>query len=486
MLDKKKSVKAVVSVLAGLVLFMMIWTMIRVAYYSVIVSDDFWYAADTKMKNTNFFQYLVASWNYMVWVFNTHQGTYFSEFFNVFFNPVNNDGFPTLRIMMVLNAVLSFGSILFLVFATLKNMFKGELHIKLTIAALVIFVITQYDSFYETYFWYTGATVYSYPLSLATIGLAFMFLATNKEHKKKKLFTVLGCIFGFLGVGGSLAISGTACYFALCAVVYYFIRDKKIEKCSLFVFLSMFIGSLINTIAPGNYVRLSSVNDTGLNIAVILKDTRSEFHSINSWLFDRTNFWVILLIAALCGFFLAGKLIVDKKAYFISSIFAVLSQFVTIMPVVMGYNVPWMPNRCIFVAVFAIALSYVNLAVMIGWLVTDSMNSEARGYVLAAIIMALVFCEGTCTYQPKSYMTYQLNRQLSERVFQDNYAQTVALFDSFKDHQGEDLVVPAPLIPEEIENFYVFFLGEHESERINRAISWAYGLNSISNENQFD
>lgn len=482
MFDKKKSIKAVVSVIMVVSLFAMIWTMIRVSYYSVIVSDDFWYAADTKMKNTNIFAYTVACWKYMVWVFFTHQGTYFSEFFSAMFSPVNNHGFATLRIMMVLNAVLSFGSMLFLVFAALKNMIKGELAIKLTIATLVIFTMTQYDTFYETYFWYTGASVYSYPLSLATIGLAFIFLATNKDSKHAKLFTVIGCIFGFLGVGGSLAISGTACYLALCVCVYYFIRDKKIEKHSFFIFLAMFIGSLINSVAPGNFVRREVIDDEGYNLVEIFKNTRSEFHTVNSALLDRGNFWIILLIAAICGFFLAGKMLVDKKAYFIASVFALPAQLVTIFPVVMGYNLPWMPNRCVFVAVFAIALAYVNLAVMIGWFVAEEMNSESRRYVLLATLFVLIFLEATSTYQPKSFKTYQLNKQLSEGVFQNNYKETVALFDSFKNHQGEDLVITAPLVPEDIENFYVFFLCKDKEERINRAISWAYGLNSISND----
>ena len=84
----------------------------------------------------------------------------------------------------------------------------------------------------------------------------------------------------------------------------------------------------------------------------------------------------------------------------------------------------------------------------------------------------------------REYIFLKMDKQLVMGEFQDNYARTKELFDSFADQKGTDVEVDVPTAPEDIRNFYCFFLTDDPGSSINEDVAKAFGLNSIINRRE--
>jgi len=477
----KEIAKRVIAVLAILGIVLMAGAVIAVSWFSVFVSDDYWYAQDAGVKGVSLLQNFILSCKYAAWVYMTHQGTYFSEFFGVFFTPVTHGGFPMLRFWMVLNSSLVFITLLWFVNTFLDGIGKIPLYVKTLVMAGTVFAMTQYESFAEIYEWWVGASVYTFPFSLMLIS-ATAFMLANRENIKVNKWVIISCVSGFCAVGASLAITGTACYLLLSLLIYYSVKNGKVSKSNIIMFGVSFIGALINAIAPGNFIRQSSEGE--LDLLKSIGDTFNVWWSNVNWLFghdERTNYLAVFILFAICGFLVADMLTVNVKAWIIAGVFAIFSPFAVIFPVATGYNVPWMPPRCVFVGLFAFIYSSANLGIMLGAAINKAINQENRKAVLALLALACILTNALSGFNVKSYKACQQVVQLYRHEFQDHYNETRAMIEDFANHQGEDLVVDVALNPDGIENYYSFFLLEEADGRINQGVAWAYGLNSITN-----
>ncbi len=478
-MNKIETIKKIISAVMIIAMVLMIGTIIRVSWYSVLVSDDFWYAADAGVKDLSLWENFINSLKYTGWVYMTHQGTYFSEFFGVFFTPVTHGGFRALRFWMVLNSVLLYSSMLWFLNVFIDGVAKCETYIKLTIMACVVFAMSQYEAFQEIFYWWVGASVYTFPFSLFIISATTFLLANRGKNVKR--WVIISCITGFCAVGGSLAITAITCYFLFVMVIYYAVRDHRFSRINLLIFGVAFAGALINGIAPGNYIRQSSEGE--LNLIKSIGDAFSTYFSNIRWLFaydERTNFLAIFILMVICGFLIGQNFKADKKAWLVASIFMIAAPMSVIFPVVTGYNVPWLPNRCLFVALFAFVAMSLNFALMLGALIKSFIIPEKTGPVLLMLIILCFFAHITSGFSIMNTVGTRTNDQLARHEIQDHYAFVRGTIEGFPEHQGEDYVMDIGTSPEEIENYYCFFLPTGTESRINQAICWAYGLNTIT------
>lgn len=483
----------VIGIMAVIGMALMVGMTVVVATYSVIVSDDFYYAQNIG-KNVGGIGYLWQCVKYAGMVYTNWQGTYSAEFIAAILNPVNNSGFVTLRWVMIANVILYYGALLTLVSALTKRLFPGHIELRAIIMTLVVFVMAEYDAFPEIFNWYVGATVYSVPFSFGLIAVAAFVTANNSENLKdeaggtnlvrERMLVAVSGICGLIAVGGSLAISGTVCYALMILLLYYWIRDRKLTVKNLIMFGFSFSGSLINAVAPGNFVRQDAESSAGLDIAGALSNAVEVYFSNVRWLFEQRNFAAVLILALICGLYVADKSKVCRGAWIIVSVMALLTPFVTIFPVVLGYNLPWMPNRCVFIAFTAFALAFINLAMMIGSAFAHFVKKAGVlcalkvGLALIAIVLAVVSPFGI-----RSYKSVRHLKALIDHKYQDHYEMVRGILEELPEHEGEDVVleVTVPTSPDEIENYYSFYLVDKDNW-INRAIAWSYGLNSISNK----
>lgn len=490
MVKKVEKVNKIIAILALLGTAVMILVTVAAAAYCVPVSDDFWFAADTGRED-NFFLYILASLRRMLHEYITWQGSYFSEFINPIFNPVNVGGHGMFRIVMVLHAILVYVAILLFVHVIFERMSLEKSWLEPVIMGCMVFTVAEYDTFPEIFFWYTGATVNSLPLAMGLIGLSLMLLARqgtrgddSKEKKTGGIKLTAACILGFLSAGGSLAVSGTLCYLSLMLILYSYLLRHRFQREKVIMFAVLFTGSVINVAAPGNFAR-QKVEQSGDGLSVMegIANTWDAFCGELEWLFTATNYAAVLLLLVVCGIFLATKLQLDRRAWYITGAFALLTPVVTVFPVVLGYGAAWLPNRCMFIFVVALALCFGNFALIIGDLIGRKL-ADKRVYAALALVLSALIIIAAVPFSPWSYRSVRLAKGLAEGTYRESQKETYEFLDSLPEHEGEEVEADIATYPEYIEYYYSFFLPDTADDRINRAVAWAYGLKSIRSTRQ--
>ena len=520
----KKIASRALLILSVLALIVMIGTVLVTSLYTVPISDDYWYAR-TGIGAKGLWHRLIVAVQFSYEIYVHHQGTYFTSFIGSLFNPLIHGGFPKLRVVMFINAVMAFASILSFVYVALGKLKVKSATARVFILAATTFVITGFDAFQEIFYWFVGACVYGFPMSLGMFAVTLLLLANGRgtahtpeldastsEGKvaaasKTKLLYILSAILGFCAVGASLAITGTVCWLVLSIVVFYAVKDKKLDRKNMSVFLACFGGALINAAAPGNFIRLDLESGESFTLVDGISNTWGYFIYALKWLFLNKNYGCEFLALIITGFVVFGK---EKfaaatkdeqphddaqapeegkrftRAYAILSAMLLFTPFVTVFPVLMGYGVGWMPNRCFYILIVVMDIALGNLALAVGALLSDLLKEKAHKPVLIALAAVLLALFVTTPYNIREYIFLKMDKQLYLGEFQENYDKTKAMIDSFADMEGEDVELDVPTHPEEIRNFYCFYLTEDPTSNFNKDIAKAYGLKSIVNTRKED
>lgn len=480
-MTKRNILKFLISCVCVLVIAFSIATIAKAASYSVLIEDDYWHGYDVGAFHVNFWDYIAASLNYSKHMYLDWQGTYFSMFLQALLSPVNNYGMTQLRIVMVFNAVNLFVSLIGFVWVMLSNLVKKERIIKLVICACIVFSVTSYKAFEEIFYWFSGAASYSFPLSLLFYSLIAVNLCHSTQNKKAKyIYWSLAIILGTFAMGGSLIIAATGCCLMLLACVYELLVSKKVTWMKWSVFAVYVLGALVNTVAPGNFIRQKTSDGEGLHILASIKNSLLLYESHFHWIFSKTNFSIILLIIIICGMILYGKMEIKYIEYTLVSLGAVFIPLVGIFPVVLGYNVPWMPNRCEFVVVTLIVLIFVNLAFVAGWWMIKIVSESNRKLMVVISVLLIFVTSSVNNYSIHDYTTIRICEELVDGTIPDYYGKYVNMLQRFKDAEEVDLRLDQSEIPEAIDNFYCFDLSDNPDNRTNQAIAYIYGLNSIA------
>ncbi|MBR4669545.1 MAG: hypothetical protein IKO84_02990 [Butyrivibrio sp.] len=493
----KKIASRALLILSVLALIVMIGTVLVTSLYTVPISDDYWYAR-TGIGAKGLWHRLIVAVQFSYEIYVHHQGTYFTSFIGSLFNPLIHGGFPKLRVVMFINAVMAFASILSFVYVALGKLKVKSATAKVFILAAATFVITGFDAFQEIFYWFVGACVYGFPMSLGMFAVTLLLLANGRgtahtpeldastsEGKvaaasKTKLLYILSAILGFCAVGASLAITGTVCWIVLSIVVFYAIKDKKLDRKNISVFLACFGGALINAAAPGNFIRLDLESGESFTLVDGISNTWGYFIYALKWLFLNKNYGCVFLALIITGFVVLGNRKIARE-YVILSVMLLFTPFVTVFPVLMGYGVGWMPNRCFYILIVVMDFAFGNLALAVGALLSDILKENFKKPALIALAAVLLVLFAATPYNIREYIFLKMDKQLVMGEFQENYKNTKAMLDGFADMEGEDVEVDVPLHPEEVRNFYCFYLTEDPTSDFNKDIAKAYGLNSIVN-----
>ncbi len=482
--QKSETIYILIGVLALLGIILMVGTITFASAYTVPVSDDFWHAKYTGIKQTDLWPRIKASWDYVVYNFIYHQGAY-SIFFCSFFNPLTSDLFPSLRTFMVVNAVNYFASVILLVTVMFKSVTKKNTPMLLLLIFLVLFPITQYDAFQETFYWFTGCTNYSWPMSFANyLFVSMILLNRTKEKKLQNLFTVTGCIFGFLLEGGVLSIGGTICTLIFLFIIYYRMKTGHFNSRN-WIILGVTLGfGIVNLISPGNYIRRTTETDGAMDFLKSLLDTGAVSGASYEWYFITKNYFFIMILLLICGIVLAKEIRIYTKGYVICTLLSLPVPLLTIFPVCFGYNVAWMPNRCIFIMAATMSFVYGNFAFMLGYLLGGKLSRDKMRIVVPVLCIAAVIQFAAFPYGIRDMIIAKLDKQLYTGEIQEWYVDTKEMIEGFSDLKGQDVVVDVPTYPEALRNFYCFFVLEGEDNMVNQGVAWAFDLNTIRSSRQ--
>lgn len=196
------------------------------SFYALPSADDFSNANDVYNFLQNHNSFIAAckmTWStYLTW-----QGTFTGCFFIYFFRPFEMMGLIGLRLFLCLNVVLLLGSILWFGHHLTKNLFglKNRNCLLLFDLVLVFVSFMVCRGGQEIFYWYTGACVYTMPISLTFC--CFAFYLRFLWEKKSRINMIVLCILAFMTSGGVLQTTAILCYGMLTAWGCYFYTHKN-------------------------------------------------------------------------------------------------------------------------------------------------------------------------------------------------------------------------------------------------------------------
>ena len=375
----KKKRELILSCIAIAVILIMVITMTAAASFSVLVADDFSHGMGVGAFHVSFPEYLKASAAYARSIYLNWQGTYFSMFVQALLSPINHYGFEQLRWVMVLNSLLFYAALSVLTLCVFQNIGKEKYSVKFWILAILVFCFCGYQSYPEVFFWYSGATSYSIPLSLLFFALALFW----KTAEKKSIgMCIASALLGIMAMGGSLAVSGTGCFLSFLFCLYLFLSEKKIPLRHGIIFLTWLAAAGIHALAPGNYARHSVIDQSGIHPGKALYDAVNMASIRWNTFFRSTDLVFLLLVVMLLGFWTGERKADDpnRKYRILVSALALLTPVVTAFPIALGYSSETMPNRCAFLIDVSIILSAIHLAFILGKEVPAQVEAEQKKF----------------------------------------------------------------------------------------------------------
>lgn len=368
-----------------------------VVYYALPHDDDFAAAFSISVYGGYSLKHLidVAIHYYLTW-----EGNYTGQFLFVAINPIiigNTD-----------STVIAFNIIGFIVFVIamycIMRVLLGLFIIKRSDASLVAFIATilcmNCRFLSEMLAWFTGYVYYTLPILCGLIGLCIcIYIYIYKSEMsdcRKGWLTVLACMLTMLGCGGSLQISGLICWINLLLLAWAFLGKKK-YRYALSLFLTSFVFSVVNVLAPGYWMRKTDYESVSI-ITGVIYTIKCVLMEIKVFIFD--TYAMIALVAIFIVLFLGIK--EGKKGIFLHPVTVIISgllaMLISSLPVCYGYGSAEMARRGYEILDIVISVwSVLFVVAIVNWLKVKNINSERLVYGLVggiAVVMLLIYVRG--------------------------------------------------------------------------------------------
>lgn len=385
----KECKKNIFLVLLLVGIFSLIVPILLGCFYSVPAVDDFSFSNEWIMYEGSHKLYLIefVKNKYMSWQ-GTYTGLFFCGFPLYYYLGIN-----MLRLFLffvtfafLLSFIILFVSGLQIVGIKDKQLINGGLFLSLL---CFVFFLGQ-NNLGEVFYWYTGASVYTIPL---TFGIYSIIFYLRYEIHSRRVYLILGSLFAIAGVGGALNISGFICSVLLGILILELCYKKRIRK-NIFIPFFAFGGALINACAPGNFVRHQAFDDSVNGVyaigQTIIRVNQSVVRGI------KEEFLVLIFF---CGFLYGYYRLRDIEGKTSRLLFFTIWGYVTIMitdfPFVLGYGYgvgnTYIPERSLFIEQIAIALVVVMISLYLGiWVACSKMICLSNASIFSLILICVI------------------------------------------------------------------------------------------------
>lgn len=458
--------EAILLCIAVLVLLSVIVT----SWYTFYSHDDFTTVQSARGYGTNL---IVAGLKYVVdWYFGW-QGTYTASFLMIALSPLNGLGLIQLRIVMVLNVVLFGASLWVFINAVCRSLHVEERKYSILFFSLAVIGIFGFAGWTEVFYWFVGAMVYAVPMSFCLLGLAMAL------HVKSRIGICTSAVFMFLASGGALEIAGLGCFVLLgiCGVRWL---NRSVKRKDFIIFGIAVLGALINTVAPGNYVRHEVIDDTGLHFGTTMIYTVLEvLQTVEDVLFN-TPCVLLILVAGMIGAIIGKtKKMLDKKVACAISFFCAVTPFVTCFPVFLGYSMlDEFPNRCKFIEMIVIICGFIFVAAIWGCIMSEKIYLLHKGETFIGIVLFLILVSAiNPAWRASQSVSAQMWKEIAKGSYKEYYERVNEIYDLVENDSNENVFIYQ--MPEEAPHFPTLKLREDMSYWINTGCAGYFGKASV-------
>ena len=478
--------------LACLKAFMVLMIVIQIALilltcrYSFFTADDYWHAVTAGGLQSSLGELWRTSWNFMAYRYSEWQGTYLSMFLQIFLCPLNftdSQIYLSLHIILVVVCGLFFLSLYGAVRAFVRWM-EGEAYSAWhTIGLYALFLTTFLNlrSYEENFYWFSGATSYTIPVILAVDGMLILLHCSSKSlagtkrrmgQMARTAAVLISSLLLFLACGGSLEVALPVCYELFVLIVYWIARtarnrrghyagdrhdgahhDEKERMLLLFPIAAAYVGTLINGLAPGNYVRHAVTAESESAVKALYHAVLNSLFQLfdeSGKLLDSSVLCVMFLLTVVAGIIMSERLRGGSRRLWRLILIQLPLPFLEIFPVIMGYGSVGLPGRTYLILYLSFTAIILSVGLAVGRWLTDIWTTQNRKRLLSVVLLMSIVAAMTddvCMYRtyegdamqqaPMSVLAMDWQKGWTQQYYQD----VLAFYEKIQTSDASDVTV---------------------------------------------
>lgn len=253
---------------------------------------------------------------------------------------------------------------------------------------LVIFTGINIVTPSENFYWIDGCFNYTIPLAFGGVGLG-LFLNGLRNTSTCKM--IVGSFVCMLACGGPLIFGALLNVVFLSIIIINYVLNKKVNKVQVISFLLVFLGTIINVVAPGNFVRQTAESSDKASLFTIL------FYSMEFTAQTFLNYLKSSYLPAICLaliFVLAHKgsnKINTKINPLWFWALNIITVFIMYFPYALGYNTDlFVVERVAFVIYVIASIGTIIVSLYTGIWFRDHFEPEFSSKEIPSKVLALI------------------------------------------------------------------------------------------------
>lgn len=438
---------------------------------------------------------LLVAWHY----YRTWEGRYISNLLNFTILPFTRFGLSGFRIIMVMHSLFFVLSLFFMVNGIISfSQPLEEVNKRLFLYAVLLFAALGLPGTWrgrEIFYWYTGATGYLVGIYSLFLSIGCFFLANCRE--KNRGYYIASVLFGFIASGTCPQVASFVCSWhliALLAVVLSVeVGRKQIHFWNICPFLVSFLGAVVNAASPGSLQRSRDTMDESINYGVIdaVKDTFfCQKDELGQILRDPFFIALVIILFLVCSCFEVKTAEKKKSVTWISALLmtgsVLVSQFLCIFPVVLGYHGKGLSNeRTKYIAEFEIRYSFIFAIIYVARCVSQILSEKGkRVSTLGGVFICaagFLFLNNSTKENGYGY-SFELIREFSNGTIQEVFSLRKEVLDALEAAEdGADVYLQMPPLPS-TQVTYSQGIDSEPGEQTNQAVAAMFHLNTVAVE----
>lgn len=474
-----------------------IWTIIPTVYltkYTYPVQDDFHISSEVRDMVNDGYGIISGALLKVFEYYKGFMGAYTATFLVFVFEGLINCSQPGMMIFESISILLFDIALFFFIKSVTCNIFDLEKGVVIPVYACIMTCINNvfYYADHEDYYWLDTSILY---LGIFTIILLSLYMTIKLSYitvkSYYKVWLIVSCILAFLGSGANLSLSfiSTALHFMIFIYLWFKGNDTKRH---IPPFAAAVLGTFVNGIAPGNYVRKGSV--VGMHEIV-----KSAYYSCR-YVFERLEkIWsqpvfvvalvVMMLVLMKHSDKIAGIKFDYKWPVVVALVMYCICAAVT-FPAILGYTyeILLICNRLMFIIdVMIYIMTFFMCVYFVGWVRHKYDKDILAGvkkdvYIFATLIILLSFAklrDNVWRWTP----IVRMYREIDSGRMQEFSDYVKGVYSELEN--SEDSVVRIEVNKVEDKCCLInplFYYGEHENEEdfyYDNSIVRFYGKDSL-------
>jgi hypothetical protein len=356
-------------------------------YFIVTTSFNIRYWADDFCAAT--VQNIYGLWEAQKFWWNTWSGRYSYNFMLHVFSSIGES------VIRVIPSIIYSGLILGIlpIFLNIFKHHKYKIQKSVLLASFLILVIfINAPNIVQSFYWQTGALVYSIPFIFFNLFLTFVYMAGKSLRKNTKGFNNILFPFLLTLVGGgfveTFAVAQTVFIFIMIIGSYLikFPRRTEIRKVLFAGLLGSVASLMIMTMSPGIRVRQATFSQRE-SLMFILKSTflGSKWY-LQRFLSIKTSIYSLVVLFSLIYYMVSEfykstgeKIKIKTKSLFFTTVLSVFSATFTTISVfgVSYYAMSYLPpERALFIVVYFIFIAFVVFSISVSLLINVLLKNK--------------------------------------------------------------------------------------------------------------